>query len=195
MEKSFSWKLLLYIFLYYYYHIYYILLYIIIYIYIYIYIYLLRSPSVMLICACYILLNIYYYICIKKKFKTHSFSTNTLLSLRNCLQSIYRDEIFYKKDIFKKSKMCKIKCERQIQKHCIYCQLENKLLMKVTNWVIAKNKSHKVFKRYQWRSYLQQVPCKYRTCLPHFHTKTMQKQHSVHIISTRNTSRGFLELS
>ena len=60
------------------------------------------------------------FIYLLKKFRTHFSSTNTLLSLQNCLQYIYRDEIIYKKeDIFKKLMncvkdkiKCKIKCER-----------------------------------------------------------------------------------
>ena len=43
----------------------------------------------------------------------------------------------------------------KIKTHCMYSQLENKLLIKKLNYFIAYNNSHKVFKRHQWRTYLQ----------------------------------------
>ena len=48
-----------------------------------------------------------------------------------------------------------------LKKHCIICQLDNKLLIN-----LLRKRRLKVFKRPQWKSNLQQDPYKHSTCLP-----------------------------
>ena len=78
----------------------------------------------------------------------------------------------------------------KIKAHCMYSQLENKLLIKVINIFIVYNNSHKVSERHHWRTYLQQTTHK----TPHvlYSETTLTFSRSLHVISMWNTRSVYL---
>ena len=80
--------------------------------------------------------------------------------------------------------------KKKLKLHCIYSQLENKLLIKVINYFVVEKKSQS-FHKDQWRSNLQQCPYKHSTFIPLRNSANMTFSCRLHVVSIRNTRSVF----